>query len=98
MPADRLPFHAVGRLTELARHTLGQRGYAVRRNVPYAGAYTTRHYGAPQRGVHALQIEINRALYMDETSFRKTPGFTGLAGDLAALIGELTRAPMTTAA
>lgn len=86
------------RLTDLARRTLGQRGYVVRRNVPYAGAYTTRHYGAPQRGVHALQIEINRALYMDEASFSKTPGFAGLAGDLAALIGELTRAPMAAAA
>ncbi len=86
------------RLTELVRRTLGRCGYAVRRNVPYAGAYTTRHYGAPQRGVHALQIEINRALYMDEASFRKTPGFAGLTGDLAALIGELTRSPMAAAA
>jgi len=85
-------------LTELARRTLGQRGYVVRRNVPYAGAYTTRHYGAPQRGVHALQIEINRALYMDEASFRKTPGFARLAGDLGALIEEFTRSPMAAAA
>ena len=86
------------RLTELARRTLGQRGYVVRRNVPYAGAYTTRHYGAPQRGVHALQIEINRALYMDESSFCKSSGFAGLAGDLAALIAELTRSSMAAAA
>ncbi|MCY4396269.1 MAG: N-formylglutamate amidohydrolase [Rhodospirillaceae bacterium] len=85
-------------LTELARRTLARRGYVVRRNVPYAGAYTTRHYGAPQRGVHALQIEINRALYMDEASFRKTAGFGGLAANLAALIEEFTRSPMAAAA
>ncbi len=86
------------RLTEHVRRSLARRGYAVRRNVPYAGAYTTRHYGAPQRGVHALQIEINRALYMDEETFRKSPGFAGLAGDLAATIGDLAGLPIAAAA
>ena len=86
------------RLTDLARRTLSQRGYIVRRNVPYAGAYTTRNYGAPQRGIHALQIEINRALYMDEASFRKSAGFAGLCEDLGILIDSLTRSPVAAAA
>jgi N-formylglutamate amidohydrolase len=38
----------------------------VRRNKPYAGGFITEHYGAPASGRHAVQIEINRALYMDE--------------------------------
>ncbi len=43
-----------------------QLGYRVVRNVPYAGGYTTRHYGNPGSGVHTLQLELNRAIYMDE--------------------------------
>jgi hypothetical protein len=46
----------------------GEPGYRVARNTPYAGGYTTEHYGRPARRVHALQIEINRALYLDERS------------------------------
>jgi len=86
------------RLTDLARRTLSNRGYIVRRNVPYAGAFTTRNYGAPQLGVHALQIEINRALYMDEATFEKTRGFTGLVEDLGILIAMLNRSPVAAAA
>ena len=41
-------------------------GFSVRRNIPYAGGFITRNYGKPKEGVHALQIELNRALYMDE--------------------------------
>ena len=43
-------------------------GYDVRRNDPYAGGYVTRHYGRPRDDVHALQIEVARRLYMDESS------------------------------
>lgn len=77
------------RLSDLVRRSLCARGYMVRRNVPYAGAFTTRNYGAPQLHVHALQIEINRALYMNEDTFKKTPGFTKLAEDLEILIAGL---------
>ena len=45
---------------------LVEAGLSVVRNVPYKGGYDTGHYGRPQEGVHALQIELNRALYMDE--------------------------------
>ena len=41
-------------------------GFSVRRNIPYAGGFITRNYGKPREGVHAIQIELNRALYMDE--------------------------------
>src|SRR5262249_29731400 len=55
-------------IVDLAHEFLESAGYHVTRNVPYAGGYTTRHYGQPDTGVHALQIEINRSLYMDEDS------------------------------
>ena len=46
--------------------TLRELGYGVSRNKPYAGGFITEHYGNPAAGLHAIQLEINRALYMDE--------------------------------
>ena len=63
-----------------------QRGYLTRRNDPYAGGYVTRHYGEPRRGVHALQIEFARRLYINETSLEKRAGFARLAGDAVGLV------------
>ena len=67
-------------------------GFTVRRNDPYAGGYITRHYGRPRDGVHALQIELNRALYMDEARFERSTGFTRLQSHLSALIADLAEA------
>ena len=47
----------------------------MRRNQPYAGGFTTQRYGRPGIGRHTLQIEINRALYMDEARHTKLPTF-----------------------
>lgn len=66
-------------------------GYSVQRNLPYAGGYTTAHYGQPRQGVHALQIEVNRALYMDEDTVTRTPGFERTGRDVGRLIGRLAR-------
>ncbi len=78
-----------GAIVERAEALLAARGYAVRRNVPYAGGYITRRYGHPESGAHALQIEINRALYMDEDSYGRTDGFARVAADMAALVAAL---------
>ncbi|MDB5371121.1 MAG: N-formylglutamate amidohydrolase [Roseomonas sp.] len=67
-------------------------GYRVRRNDPYAGGYVTRHYGRPREQVHVLQIEMARALYMDEATIERLPAMTRLKADLTALIGQLARA------
>jgi N-formylglutamate deformylase len=67
-------------------------GYRVRRNDPYAGGFITRHYGRPRERVEAVQIELNRALYMDEARIEKLPCFPGIQRDMAALIGMLARA------
>ncbi|MFL5258943.1 MAG: N-formylglutamate amidohydrolase [Hyphomicrobiales bacterium] len=53
-------------------------GLRVIRNKPYAGGFITQNYGAPGHGRHALQIEINRAIYMDERSFELSAGFARL--------------------
>jgi len=78
---------AVSRLVE---RELSARGYGVARNAPYAGGYTTEHYGRPSRGVHALQIEVNRALYLNEASLAPTAGFTGLKTDLEGVFAALS--------
>jgi N-formylglutamate amidohydrolase len=64
-------------------------GYRVRRNDPYAGGYITRHYGRPREHVHALQIEIARDLYMDESRFERSSGFAEMRDNLNALVGAL---------
>ncbi len=67
-------------------------GYTVRRNDPYAGGYITRHYGRPREGVHALQIEINRTLYMDEARIERLAGFGVVQDSISALIAALAEA------
>ena len=76
-------------IVEAARLYLARRDFAVALNAPYAGGFTTGHYGDPRRGRHAVQIEINRALYMDERSYRKRPGFERLAAEMTALVAHL---------
>jgi N-formylglutamate amidohydrolase len=73
-------------ILEAARGFFARRGFTVMINAPYAGGFTTGHYGQPRRHRHALQIEINRALYMDEHSFQRKPGFARIAEELAALL------------
>jgi N-formylglutamate amidohydrolase len=77
------------RATRLVEQALMEMGYRVRRNDPYAGGYVTRHYGRPREGVHALQIEVSRPLYMDETRIERLPGMAALQGDLTRLIAKL---------
>jgi len=69
--------------------SLRDMGYTVLRNRPYAGGFTTSNYGKPSAGLHAVQIEINRALYMDENKIEAHAGLEPLAGKLAQLIGAL---------
>jgi N-formylglutamate deformylase len=65
-------------------------GYQVARNAPYAGGYVASSYGRPRSGVHALQIEINRALYLDERRIARTEGFDLLRRNMTTLMGRLT--------
>lgn len=67
-------------------------GYTIALNRPYAGGYITSHYGRPRMGTHAVQIEINRALYMNETSYEKTANFDILKADISTLIAALANA------
>jgi N-formylglutamate amidohydrolase len=79
-------------IIEAARLLLAERGFRVAINAPYAGGFTTGFYGRPRTHRHALQIEINRALYMDERSYCRKPSFAQLVEDLAHLIERLGQA------
>lgn len=73
----------------VAQRFLMERGYVVLRNTPYAGGFTTSHYGRPRSGRNTLQIEINRSLYMNEITFARTPGFVRLKAEMRDLIAIL---------
>ncbi|MBZ0216809.1 MAG: N-formylglutamate amidohydrolase [Fimbriimonadaceae bacterium] len=80
---DRYATSCASIITDLAQQALENLGYTVARNKPYAGGFITERYGAPSRGVHALQLEVNRSLYMNERKISKIPSFDNLKRDLA---------------
>ncbi len=88
---DRYGTSAAAELSRIAVDLLQEFGYTVARNKPYAGGFITEHYGRPSRGLHALQIEINRGLYVDETTLVRKPGFGALVDDLTSFIASLAR-------
>jgi N-formylglutamate amidohydrolase len=77
------------RLTDLADRILRAEGFAVQRNAPYSGGFTTQHYGRPADGTHSLQIEINRAIYMNEFSYERGKDFAAVRRRLTRLIEAL---------
>jgi N-formylglutamate amidohydrolase len=79
---DRFGAACARRVTETWERALEGLGYRVARNAPYAGGHTTEFYGKPERGVHALQIEINRGLYLDEATLEPNDRFRVLQHDL----------------
>ena len=76
-------------VTDIAKAALEASGFTVALNKPYAGGFTTHHYGRPREGVHVLQVEINRALYMDEKLVRRGPGLPALKCRLGPLMRAL---------
>ncbi len=85
---DRFGASCDARMTRGLRSIFTEAGHEVHLNRPYAGGFITEHYGRPQRGVHALQIEINRALYLDEATLQRTAQFEGLAVELTRLMAR----------
>ena len=74
---------------ETIERAMRRLGYIVQRNKPYAGGFITEHYGAPKSGFHAIQIEINRAIYMDERELTRAPGFAAVTSDLGSVLTAL---------
>ena len=102
---DRFGTSAEPALVDAVERFFRMAGFRVARNAPYAGGYTTSRHGAPARGVHAIQIEIDRALYMDPARLVRHVGFervtaalTGLIETLQAVVATLPLAPFASAA
>jgi N-formylglutamate deformylase len=91
---DRYGTSCVPVVSETLEVVLRDFGYAVSRNKPYAGGFITEHYGNPATGLHAVQLEINRALYMDERRYERSASFDRLAGELEILAERLAEIPL----
>ena len=78
-------------ITDAIERTISGFGYIVSRNKPFAGGFTTRHYGRPRDGVHTVQIEINRALYMDEIQISRNANFDRIAAQMTDVIAALAQ-------
>ena len=69
-------------------------GYSIGRNTPYSGGFTAEHYGNPASGLHAVQLELNRAVYMDERRRERGPRFAQVVADFASLADALAKVPL----
>lgn len=81
-------------VTDVLERAFRALGYTVGRNKPYAGGFITEHYGNPSAGLHAVQIEINRALYMNEARYAPNDNFDQLAYDLMGVVDTLADIPL----
>jgi N-formylglutamate amidohydrolase len=95
---DRYGASASPEIVEILETSLLGAGYRIRRNKPFAGGFITEHFGAPGLGVHAVQIEIARSLYLDERRLVRTETWRALrdnlfnaAKRLATSFGDLNR-------
>ncbi|MFW2387210.1 MAG: N-formylglutamate amidohydrolase [Polyangiales bacterium] len=90
VPGSRGRSTADGRIIDLVESHFREAGLSVKHDDPYRGGWTTSSYGAPKRGQHAIQIELNRALYVDEASSEiKKREFAQLQSVLDGLVGKL---------
>jgi len=87
---DRFGSSCAPAVTGIVEETLCDLNFEVARNAPYAGGFVAASYGRPKKGVHILQVEINRALYLDETRIARNNGFEGLRDAMTTLIARLT--------
>ena len=81
-------------LVDRAEQWFTGHGLKVQRNQPYAGGFTTQRYGRPGLNRHALQIEINRALYMDEVRHEKLPAAAAIERLVAGLLEDIAGQPL----
>ncbi len=86
---DRYGTSAAAEFVYSSSHILRSLGYQVTINKPYAGGFITEHYGRPNDGLHAIQIEINRNLYMDEVHMTPNSNFYKLCDDLEEYVDRL---------
>jgi N-formylglutamate amidohydrolase len=91
---DRYGTSCAPLLPDLIEATMRSLGYSVGRNKPYAGGFITEHYGNPASGLHTVQLELNRAIYMDEKRRERGSRFAQVAIDFVAVANALAAVPL----
>lgn len=86
---DRFGASAASSVVEHVEAAFAAAGFRVARNMPFAGAYMCQHYGRPSRRYHAVQVEINRSLYMDEALIKPNANFDAFKAALEGVIAEV---------
>ncbi|MGB3315600.1 MAG: N-formylglutamate amidohydrolase [Albidovulum sp.] len=86
---DRFGAAAASPVVEQIEAAFCAAGFRTLRNAPFAGAYITQTYGRPSRGMHAVQIEIDRSLYMNEREIRPNGNYLGFKRILAGILAEI---------
>ncbi len=87
---DRFGAAAGGDVVDMIESAFAEAGLRVTRNTPFAGAHITQAYGRPSRNQHAVQIEIDRALYMDEQTVRPNENFDAFRKLMHRVAGEIS--------
>lgn len=90
---DRYGVAAGREVVERVEAAFAAAGLRVARNVPFAGAYISQAYGRPSSGIHVVQVEIDRALYMDESRVEPLPGFAAFQSRLSGVMTDLIHPP-----
>ena len=88
---DRFGAAASGDVVDRVEAAFSAAGFVVTRNAPFAGAYITQAYGRPSRGKHAVQVEIDRSLYMNEALIRPNGDFEAVQTALRAVVAEIAQ-------
>jgi N-formylglutamate amidohydrolase len=91
---DRYGTSCAAMLPDMVEETMTELGYSVGRNKPYAGGFITEHYGNPASGLHTIQLELNRAIYMDERRRERSARFSQVTADFATLAEALAAVPL----
>jgi N-formylglutamate amidohydrolase len=91
---DRYGTSCAPLLADMVEHTMSRLGYSVGRNKPYAGGFITEHYGNPASGLHTVQLELNRAVYMDERRRSRGARFAQVVSDFQLLAETLASIPL----
>ena len=91
---DRYGTSCAPLLADVIEETMSRLGYSVGRNKPYAGGFITEHYGNPASGLHTVQLELNRAIYMDERRRERSARFAQVASDFIILAEVLAAVPL----
>jgi N-formylglutamate amidohydrolase len=91
---DRYGTSCASLLPDRVEETMSGLGYSVGRNKPYAGGFITEHYGNPASGLHTIQIELNRAIYMDERRRERSARFESVMADFGTLADALAAVPL----